>query len=52
VAIGLLPPEAGRLFMAMRPWGFIILYALMLTGILWEIIRPVQNQVLVWLLRQ
>jgi Zn-dependent protease len=52
VAIGLLPPEAGRLFMAMRPWGFIILYALMLTGILWEIVRPVQNLVLVWLLRQ
>jgi Zn-dependent protease len=52
VAIGLLPPEAGRLFMAMRPWGFIILYALMLTGVLWEIIRPVQNLVLVWLLRQ
>jgi len=52
VAIGVLPPAAGRLFMAMRPWGFIILYALMLTGILWSIVSPVQNLVLTWLLRQ
>jgi Zn-dependent protease len=52
VAIGLLPPEAGRLFIAMRPWGFIILYALMLTGILWEITRPVESLILWWLLRQ
>jgi Zn-dependent protease len=52
VAIGLLPPEAGRLFAAMRPWGFIILYALMLSGILWEMTRPVENLVLSWLLPQ
>jgi Zn-dependent protease len=52
VAIGVLPPAAGRLFMAMRPWGFIILYALMLSGILWSIVSPVQNLVLTWLLRQ
>jgi Zn-dependent protease len=52
VAIGVLPPAAGRLFMAMRPWGFIILYALMLSGILWAIVSPVQNLVLTWLLGQ
>jgi len=52
VAIGVLPPAAGRLFMSMRPWGFIILYALMLSGILWAIVSPVQNLVLTWLLRQ
>jgi Zn-dependent protease len=52
VAIGVLPPAAARPFMAMRPWGFIILYALMLSGILWEIISPVQNLILAWLLPQ
>lgn len=50
VAIGVLPPPAGRLFVAMRPWGFIILYALMLTGVLWAITRPVENLILTWLL--
>ena len=50
VAIGLLPPEAGRLFVAMRPWGFIIIYALMFSGILWAITRPVENLILTWLL--
>ena len=52
VAIGILPPSAGRLFMAMRPWGFILLYVLMLSGVLWAIVSPVQNLVLTWLLRQ
>jgi Zn-dependent protease len=52
VAIGLLPPAAGRLFIAMRPWGFIILYALMLSGVLWAIVGPVQNLVEALLLRQ
>lgn len=50
VAIGLLPPSGARLFAAMRPWGFLILYALMLTGILWEITQPIQNLILAWLL--
>ena len=50
VAIGILPPSAGRIFAVMRPWGFIILYALMLTGVLWEITQPVQNLILSWLL--
>jgi Zn-dependent protease len=49
VAIGILPPAAGRIFVVMRPWGFIILYALMLTGVLWEITRPVENLILTWL---
>jgi Zn-dependent protease len=52
VAIGLLPPEAGRLFVAMRPWGFIILYALMLSGVLWAITRPVERLILYWLVPQ
>jgi Zn-dependent protease len=50
VAIGIFPPAIGRIFMVIRPWGFIILYALMLTGVLWAITQPVQNLILSWLL--
>lgn len=50
VAIGLLPPQAAALFAQMRPWGFLILYALVLTGVLWEITRPIANAILEWLL--
>jgi Zn-dependent protease len=50
VAIGILPPAVGRLFIALRPYGFLILYALMLTGVLWAITQPVQNMILRWVL--
>ena len=40
VLAGLLPPAAANLFVAMRPFGFIILYALMFTGMLSAIIGP------------
>ena len=50
VAIGVLPPQLGRLFAAMRPWGFLILYALMFTGILWRITLPVESAIAQWLL--
>jgi len=50
VAIGVLPPAGARLFAAMRPWGFIIIYALMFSGVLWAITSPVQNFLLSWLL--
>jgi Zn-dependent protease len=40
VLAGLLPPAAANLFVAMRPFGFIILYALMFTGMLSSIILP------------
>jgi Zn-dependent protease len=40
VLAGLLPPAAARIFDGMRPFGFIILYALMFTGALSAIILP------------
>jgi Zn-dependent protease len=40
VLAGLLPPEAARVFDNLRPYGFIILYALMLTGVLSTLIVP------------
>jgi Zn-dependent protease len=40
VLAGLLPPSAARIFDGMRPFGFIILYALMFTGALSAIIVP------------
>jgi Zn-dependent protease len=37
----LLPPRHGERFRAfMAPYGFLILYGLLLTGLLWQIIRP------------
>jgi Zn-dependent protease len=40
VLAGLLPPNAADVFDKMRPFGFIILYALMFTGILSRMIVP------------
>jgi len=50
VAIGVLPAPLARIFAQLRPWGFLILYALLLTGVLWEITRPINNAILQWLL--
>jgi Zn-dependent protease len=43
VAIGVLPAPLSELFALMRPWGFLILYALMLTGVLERITRPITS---------
>jgi Zn-dependent protease len=40
VLAGLLPPSGARIFDGMRPYGFIILYALMFTGTLSALIVP------------
>jgi len=50
VLIGVLPHEAGAAIARLRPYGFLLLYALMLTGILTWITRPVQIAILRWLL--
>jgi Zn-dependent protease len=49
VLAGLVPEEMARLIDQLRPYGFLVLYALMLTGILTAITRPVQNAILSWL---
>lgn len=46
VLLGVLPVSAARVVDGLRPYGFILLYALMLTGVLGAIMRPVQIFVL------
>ncbi len=50
VLSGVLPGGAARMFDRLRPYGFVILYGLMFSGILWRVIDPVQEQLLAWLL--
>ena len=40
VLAGLLPDSMGGMLQSMRQYGFIILYALLFTGILWRIVDP------------
>jgi Zn-dependent protease len=49
VLLGVLPGAAARVYQQIRPLGFVILYALLLTGILWDIIGPINRIVLNWL---
>jgi Zn-dependent protease len=47
---GLLPREAGRRFDSLvRPYGFLLIYALALTGALWYIVTPPYYLLLSWL---
>jgi Zn-dependent protease len=46
VLIGLLPANTARLVEQMRPYGILILYALMLTGMLGTLLGPVANYLL------
>ncbi|MGE3275548.1 MAG: site-2 protease family protein [Vicinamibacterales bacterium] len=50
VLMGILPLGLARGVERLRPYGFLILYALMLTGILGAITLPVRTAVLTWLL--
>ncbi len=50
VLAGLLPPALARQYDRLRPWGFILLYALMLTGLLRTIVVPPAQLILSWLL--
>ncbi len=49
VAIGVLPAPIANVFAQLRPWGFLVLYALMFTGILWDLIGPVNRVLVDWL---
>jgi hypothetical protein len=48
--MGLLPASGAAVVERVRPYGFLLLYALMLSGMLSAILRPVQRLVLGWLL--
>jgi Zn-dependent protease len=49
VLAGLLPPRLGVIFNQIRPYGFIVLYALMLTGTLSTLIVPPYLLITSWL---
>jgi Zn-dependent protease len=50
VLMGVLPASGAALVDRLRPYGFLLLYALMLSGALSAILRPVQRFVLGWIL--
>ena len=49
VLMGLLPPRLAASVNYVRPYGFILLYVLMLTGRLWDIIGPPSSALVSWL---
>ena len=50
VLMGILPESLAAVIDQLRPWGFLLLYALMLSGILSRMVFPVQRAILGWLL--
>lgn len=50
VLSGLLGGPAAAAFDRLRPYGFLILYGLLLTGLLWTLIDPLHTAALRWLL--
>jgi len=50
VLMGILPESMAAVVDQLRPWGFLLLYALMLSGMLSRIVFPVQRAILNWLL--
>jgi Zn-dependent protease len=50
VLSGLLRGTASDLFDGLRPYGFLILYGLLLTGVLFRIVGPIQAKIQSWLL--
>jgi Zn-dependent protease len=45
VAAGLLPEQFARLIDQLRPWGFLILYALMFSGVLGDFVFPIADAI-------
>ena len=44
VLSGLLPEEFARLIDRIRPWGFLVLYALLFTGVLRTVVFPISSR--------
>lgn len=51
VLAGIVPESAARALDGLRPWGFLILYALMFMGVLSAIARPIEIAITRWLLQ-
>ena len=49
VLAGLLPERTAALFDRLRPWGFLILYGLLLSGVVLWILEPIASGVIGWL---
>jgi Zn-dependent protease len=49
VLAGLLPAQLGAVMDGLRPYGFLIIYGLMLTGMLWSMIGPLFVLLMSWL---
>jgi Zn-dependent protease len=50
VLAGLVEGPVAEIIDRLRPYGFLILYALMLSGALWAIVAPVESRIVGWLL--
>ena len=50
VAAGLLPLPLARALGQLRPYGFLILYALMFSGVLGRFVFPIAYRIYDWLL--
>jgi len=50
ILLGILPPSLGGVVERLRPYGILVLYGLMFSGLLSRITYPVQNSILDWLL--
>ena len=50
VLAGFLPPGVARQYDRLRPFGFLVLYALMFTGTLWAIVLPPARLIRSWLM--
>ncbi len=50
VLAGFVPEGVARVIDQVRPYGFLVLYALLFTGTLWTLVGPVNDVVLRWLL--
>jgi Zn-dependent protease len=50
VLAGLLPGRAHEVFESIRPYGFLVLYGLLFSGLLFRFVSPVQNAIEDWLI--
>ena len=50
VLMGILPESLAAVIDRLRPWGFVLIYALMLSGVLSSMVFPLQRAILNWLL--
>jgi Zn-dependent protease len=49
VLLGILPPRLAAPVSSLRPYGFLVIYALMLTGVLTSIVAPPYHLIVSWL---